>query len=349
MKMALHNDPKIRKAKYDKANLSNKSRKLSQNNGGGEMSKSTYNDRDWIKEKELSGLAQNAHIKTTTVMEGKSNALGHPVTTGDLTFYKQKKEYEDKLGRVVSSGEFVSSDSDVNSGTSIFDPVLCELMYKWFCIDKGSILDPFAGGSVRGIVANYLGYYYTGIDLRPEQIEANNIQAKEIIPVSKPNWICGNSLNVNELVNEKYDFVFSCPPYYDLEIYSDNQNDLSNYQTYEDFIKDYNAIIKESIDLLKEDRFTCFVVGDIRDKKGFYRNFVSDTISAFEQAGAKLYNEAILVTSVGSLPIRVGKQFDAGRKLGKTHQNILIFFKGNPKTIKENYKEIEVADLTIIN
>ena len=60
-------------------------------------------------------------------------------------------------------------------GTSVFDPVLCEVMYKWFCTPGGKILDPFAGGSVRGIVASYLGYDYHGNDLRPEQIAANKV------------------------------------------------------------------------------------------------------------------------------------------------------------------------------
>ena len=130
----------------------------------------------------------------------------------------------------------------------------------------------------------------------------------------------------------------------DLEIYSDDKNDLSNLTTYEDFLKDYRQIIKDSISLLKENRFVCFVVGDIRDKKGFYRNFVSDTISAFQNAGMILYNEAVLVTSVGSLPIRVGKQFSSYRKLGKTHQNVLIFYKGDPKVIKQDFGEIKLDD-----
>ena len=38
-------------------------------------------------------------------------------------------------------------------GTSIFDPVLCELAYRWWCPPGGTVLDPFAGGSVRGLVA----------------------------------------------------------------------------------------------------------------------------------------------------------------------------------------------------
>ena len=80
---------------------------------------------------------------------------------------------------------------------------------------------------------------------------------------------------------------------------------------------------------MKPDTFACFVVGDFRDNKGFYRNFVSLTIEAFEACGARLYNEAILATSVGSAAMRVTKQFEAGRKMAKTHQNVLVFCKGD--------------------
>ena len=49
--------------------------------------------------------------------------------------------------------------------TSIFDPVLCECMYRWFTKEGDNILDCFSGGSVRGIVASKLKRNYTGIDL----------------------------------------------------------------------------------------------------------------------------------------------------------------------------------------
>ena len=52
------------------------------------------------------------------------------------------------------------------TGTSIFDPVLCEIAYRWFSPVGGLILDPFAGGSVRGIVASKLGRQYIGHELR---------------------------------------------------------------------------------------------------------------------------------------------------------------------------------------
>jgi hypothetical protein len=218
------------------------------------------------------------------------------------------------------------------SGTSIFDPVLCELAYRWFCPAGGSILDPFAGGSVRGIVAAKLGHAYTGLDLRPEQVAANEAQAAEITPDNPPRWITGDSLDIATLAPGRYDLVFSCPPNADLERYSDDPRDLSTMD-YAAFVAAYRRIIAASVGMLAPNRFAVFVVGDIRDKRGFYRNFPGDTVAAFEAAGATLYNEAILVTAVGSLPIRVGKQFEGGRKLGKTHQNVLVFFNGDPKQI----------------
>lgn len=56
----------------------------------------------------------------------------------------------------------------------------------------------------------------------------------------------------------------------------------------------------------------------------------------------KYYNEMILVTAVGSLPIRVGRQFDSGRKVGKTHQNVLVFLKGDSKKAVKDLGKIEM-------
>lgn len=228
------------------------------------------------------------------------------------------------------------------AGTSIFDPVLCELIYRWFCPLGGKVLDPFAGGSVRGIVAAKLGHEYTGVELRPKQVAANEEQAKVICDETAPQWVIGDAANITDLVPGEYDLVFSCPPYYDLEVYSDLGGELSAMDTYEDFLTVYGDITAKCAGMLKEDRFACFVVGDIRDKKGFYRGFVGDTIKAFQDVGLRLYNEAILVTAAGSLPIRVGRQFSATRKLGKTHQNVLVFVKGDPRKAAKACGKVEV-------
>jgi hypothetical protein len=120
--------------------------------------------------------------------------------------------------------------------------------------------------------------------------------------------------------------VFSCPPYADLEVYSDLEGDISNKE-YNTFIELYTNIIKHSCNLLKSGGYACFVVGDIRCKKGFYRDFISHTKQAFISANVFLYNEAILLQPLGTAMLRAGKIFESGKKLTKVHENILIFKK----------------------
>jgi hypothetical protein len=100
----------------------------------------------------------------------------------DPGFYAKKARAEEALGRELSTAEFVADWYDkpakgVGSGISIFDPVLCELVYRWFSPPGGAVLDPFAGGSVRGLVAAMLGHPYLGCDLSPAQVAANEQQA----------------------------------------------------------------------------------------------------------------------------------------------------------------------------
>ncbi len=231
-------------------------------------------------------------------------------------------------GRDAAVYNLSKSISKFDSQISIFDPALCELMYKWFCPAEGNILDPFAGGSVRGIVAQHMGYNYTGIDIREVQVESNRQQAEDILePDNHPTWICGDSLEVlKEGGIAPVDFVFSCPPYANLETYSDLPNDISNMD-YKGFLKAYREIIRLAVSYLVPGGYAAFVVGEVRDKKGNYIGFVPATIRAFEAAGMKLYNEAILLTPIGTACMRAKKQFTNSKKLAKIHQNVLVFRK----------------------
>jgi len=235
--------------------------------------------------------------------------------------------------------------------TSIFDPVLCEIVYRWFSIPQAKVLDPFSGGSVRGVVAACLGRNYTGIDLSEEQLEANRAQFKAIKDKytnveGDINWVHGDSTNSKELAPGEYDLIFTCPPYYDLEVYSDKAEDISNLSTYEEFIEQFRLIVKNACDMLANNSFAVCVVGDVRNHKegGGYYNFVGDTVKAFMDAGLIYYNEAILVNVTGTLPVRISKQFNSGRKMGKQHQNVLVFYKGDPKEIKDKFGEFEMDE-----
>jgi len=251
----------------------------------------------------------------------------------------------------VGQEDPVSQKIEAAGVCSVFDPVLCEIVYRWFAPPAGRVLDPLAGGSVRGLVASRLGRAYVGVELRPEQVAANREQGERIARSADPApvWIEGDARDVTVLAAERapFDLLFSCPPYADLEQYSDDPRDLSVLE-YPAFLAAYGAIIRESVALLAPDRFAVFVVGEVREPKagGAYRGFVLDTIRAFEQAGARFYNEAVLVTMCGSVSIRAGRQFATSRKLGKTHQNVLVFCKGSPTRATRACEPVVVGDLT---
>lgn len=281
---------------------------------------------------------------------------------GDV--YDRKAMIEERDGRLYTWNEFAEAYPEELRliGDSVFDPVICELAYRWFSPPGGIVLDPFAGGSVRGIVAALTGRSYVGIDLRAEQIEANRRNWDEVTaalrcrgafatqtePSQAPRWITGDSAALNEHARDtEADLVFSCPPYADLEVYSDDPRDISG-KKYPEFLAAYREIIRHACEHLRKDRFAVWVVGDVRDRRGNYRNFVGDTVQAFIDAGLTLYNEAVYIQPNGSLAMRAGRLFRTSRKLGKGHQNLLVFAKGKPerlaipdiaKSIAEQFEE----------
>jgi len=215
-------------------------------------------------------------------------------------------------------------------GTSIFDPVLTELMYRWFAPAGGHVLDPWAGGSVRGIVASRLGRRYTGIELRGEQVEANRAQLHIASPL-QPEWIEGESTEqLEKLEPGAYDMILGCPPYYDLETYSADPRDLSNMSK-EEFDAAMVRNVAAAVRCLKDDSYAVFVVGGVRDKKGALMDMRSLMIDAAYRAGMVLHNDAILLTPVGSIRLHAAKQFVAARTLSRTHQDVLVFLKGDKK------------------
>jgi 1-aminocyclopropane-1-carboxylate deaminase/D-cysteine desulfhydrase-like pyridoxal-dependent ACC family enzyme len=161
----------------------------------------------------------------------------------------------------------------------------------------------------------------------------------------KPLWIVGDSSIEIAAQPEDFevDLVFSCPPYADLERYSDDPRDLSTL-AYPEFLVAYRSIIRDACARLKPNRFAVFVVGDVRGPDGNYYGLPGDTVQAFRDAGLALYNDAVLVTPAGSVPIRAARQFLASRKLGKTHQNVLVFVRGDAKAAAAEFGFTEYGE-----
>jgi DNA modification methylase len=233
-----------------------------------------------------------------------------------------------------------------NNPISLFDPVIAELMVSWHSSENSIVYDPFAGGPVRGVVTATLGRKYIGCEIRPEQVIANNENAKYLNRLNMfnkdffPKWILEDSNTVD--VPKDIDLIFTCPPYFNLEKYSELDSDISN-KTEKEFIDLYSSIIKRSVQNLQDDSFCIFVVGNLRKSNGSIFDMCGLTIRSFEEAGLKYYNEYIYKSPIGGSVFRLG-QFEMGRKAIKIHQTIIVGVKGDGmKASKKN--PINIIDL----
>ena len=264
--------------------------------------------------------------------------------------YQRTREHRKELGlsfkeyieKYVSQEDLEKEQAKiVAQGVSILDPVMAEIVCRWFGQENGKAFDCFAGDSVFGFVSAYLGNDFTGVELREKQAALNN----ERVEGMNARYICDDGQNVAQHIEpESQDLLFSCPPYFDLEKYSDLPNDASNQGSYEDFIKILENAFTGAVSCLKQNRFAAICVGDVRDKNtGFYYDFCGDIKRIFKENGMRLYNEIILVEQTASTALRASRYMDS-RKVAKTHQHLLVFFKGDPKKIKKEFPKIEYTE-----
>lgn len=272
-------------------------------------------------------------ILDTTSKEWKARKTLWKKCTGDLTASKENVLYStDKL---QNSKNPLQKTMGAMESSSNFDPVLAEIMLHWFCPIGGKVLDPFGGEQTKGVVCGEKGHEYHGCEIREEQVLINIEKTKKYKNI---HYYKGDSTKIFQIIQERnFDMCFTSPPYYNLEVYS--KEDLSALGSYDDFMHRYFLIFRQCFKMLQEGSFLVLKVGEIRDKIGFYYNFIGGNIRCMLDIGFQYYNEIILVNSIGSLPFRT-KGMSINRKIGKRHQNILVFYKGDVKLIKEKFHEL---------
>jgi DNA modification methylase len=194
-----------------------------------------------------------------------------------------------------------------------FSPDVAEWVYSFYLSDQpgARIYDPFSGRSTRGIMAFVGGYSYYGIDLMEATVADNNKRMNEI--KAQQNLLKKGLLNVKEqeldikfvqgdscniettkgLPDASFDFSLTCPPYWDLEVYSNDPADISTCKTYEDFLAKMQICINETYRVLKPKSHFVFVANYFRHKGRFY-HLARDLVKCGEVAGFKHYDEIVL-------------------------------------------------------
>lgn len=227
------------------------------------------------------------------------------------------------------TGTFREDHDSVYTGThSVFPAPLVEWIFlRYGGPPGGRVLDAFAGGPPRGLVASIMGYQYDGFEIRQEQIDENERVLGALKLANARYHLSDGRFLEAGLVESSFDIALTCPPYHNLEVYSEQPDDLSNLGSYEEFNAGMMFCARAHMPLMKPGAFVCIVVGPFRDKKtGELVDFRAHTVDNFREAGFYFHQEIILSKNFGSAAKRSTNSWK-GLKLVPIHEYLLVFRK----------------------
>jgi len=270
-------------------------------------------------------------------MKSRLGFLPSSLWKPDITITKELKKVINDTAQTRPSLNASRSDRrhGVNGGKcSVFNPHLAQMVISAYCPLNAKIYDPFGGGGTRGYISTKMGHDYTGVEIREEEVNRINNQMKE--------WNINFKMELGDSssfkTDKKFNFCFTCPPYYDLELYSNMNEDLSNAKTYNDYLLMLKDVLKNTYNLLQEESLAVFVIGNFRNKKGNLEHLNGDLIRLAKEVGFNLWDEIIWQGASNVALTRCGK-FEVNRKCVRMHEYIIIL-KRNPNFVFSEQNEI---------
>lgn len=186
--------------------------------------------------------------------------------------------------------------SMVGHSTSHFKPLIAKFIYDRYNVKK--TIDYSSGWGARAMAALSLGIEYYGID--PLTHEKINKIIKHFGGIGR--CVGEGSEVLDYSVFPDVDMCFSCPSYFNLEIYSEDNTQSTRFDQYNDWLKKYWAeTVKKCMPKCKY--FSFIAVENVRKHE-----LLKDMCEECESAGMKL---------IEKIPIKVAKSHLSGKKQSK--------------------------------
>lgn len=200
-----------------------------------------------------------------------------------LDYFKNRKLY------TLKTAFFSRSKYIWNTGTN-FLPIRAKAIYERFCPENGIIYDYSAGfgGRMLGALSSNNNYKYIAVQPNSDTYY-NLLQLGQIIEGITNRT---NSFQIykqgseNFIPKEKIDFAFSCPPFFDLQKYSNQPTQsIIKFPQYEDWLKYYvKPTIKNCYNSLKQNGI--FATDLMNYKKGNTKIYlIEDWLKLAQQEG----------------------------------------------------------------
>jgi len=218
-------------------------------------------------------------------------------------------------------------------------------LISFFTKKNQIVLDPFSGVASTSKACAILKRKSVGIELTKKWVELSKERLKNEVGTSKNQEILqGDSREeLNKFDESYFDFIVTSPPYWQIlnkktdlktrtrvengldKKYSDDENDLGNIKSYDDFLIELQKVFSNCFRVLKDKKYMCIIVSDFRNNSRFTA-YHSDVTRIMGDIGFHLKGISILVQNHKSLhPYGYPYAFVPNIH----HQYILIFQKVN--------------------
>ena len=212
---------------------------------------------------------------------------------------RMKKENAKRKLSAADLRSFSVSCQGCGSGAlSKFPQNIGHTITTLYCPKGGTVFDPFAGHNSRMELCVKAGFNYIGCDLSKDFMRSNRERRRQLLG-SYPNChiklIEGDSRKI-KLDNGIGDFTITSPPYWDIEYYGDENEQLGKAKSYREFMDDMQLVMNENFRILKPGSYAVWFINDFRKKGKMYFYHV-DIMKIAKKSGFICHD--ILITDFG--------------------------------------------------
>lgn len=258
----------------------------------------------------------------------RNKTITNVVTEG--TYEKSRERGHAKAAK-YGIPDFSYSGSGVRTGgLSTFPVHLAEFLVKFYTDEGDIILSPCCGHITRMTISHLNNRHFIGYDVSHEFMEANRHVREKLLEESlfgsdyRIDLYEKDARHMDEVDDESVDFVLSSPPYWDIEFYGDEEDQLGKLKTYEDFlVKGILPIVREGYKKLKKGKFIVIIVMDFRKNHKFY-TYGADCVTLLRNAGFEMHDMYVYKVAEHPLAASFPTQLERDKRVAKQHEHIIV-------------------------
>jgi len=193
------------------------------------------------------------------------------------------------------------------NGHSILPYDFMEKVLKFYSEPGDIVLDPTMGDMAAQNTTFHLNRSFIGYDVSEKNFGINKQLRELLLGKSDQMQLGAKTINgkktfiriynqSSEKINEpdnSVDMIFFSPPYWDLEFYGAETEQLGHGNTYEDFLSGLGNVISECFRVLKPGKFCCININDFRKNRKFY-DYHIDAINLMSKVGFTRWDTVII-------------------------------------------------------